>query len=502
MKLRVAAKHIFAVLVMASILLNSSLSFSQGGIGVNPLGNPPDPSSGLDIDFTDKGFLYPRLTTAQRNAINSPASGLLLFNTTEGCLQIYMPITGWRSIYCDCDNAPSAAFTFPSNILVNNVVNFIPQSQNPSYAYVWTFQSGSPTSSTSATPSTTWTTGGTFQVTLNITDAMGCSKTHTETITVSSCPPPLAVSFTNCSATSAIGPTQAQCNTAYASGALNNLVTVTGGKQAWTVPSTGRYRIEAAGAKGGGAATGANVGGLGVIVRGEISLTQGQVLTIVVGQQGANGLASSWGHGGGGGSTVAVVGAAQPLVAAGGGGGASPSRSVPGLNATTNQCGVAGTNGGAGGCGGNGGNTGPTLNSVGQGGGGGGFTTNGQAYTNNNAGGGGFAFLNSNNGGVMVGSVATNYQAGGFGGGAGGTSSTPDGGGGGGGYSGGGGGATYSSLYGGGGGGGSFIDPTAINCATSNGMYNNSATLNGNITNLGLMNTAAHGYVNITLVCP
>ncbi|HRN95420.1 MAG TPA: hypothetical protein PL084_11915, partial [Chitinophagales bacterium] len=41
----------------------------------------PDASAKLQIDATDAGILIPRVTTAQRNAIASPATGLLVYVT-------------------------------------------------------------------------------------------------------------------------------------------------------------------------------------------------------------------------------------------------------------------------------------------------------------------------------------------------------------------------------------------------------------------------------------
>ena len=55
------------------------------GIGTNT----PHASAILDIDFTDKGVLFPRLTTAQRDAIGSPATGLLIYNSDDNVLQVY-----------------------------------------------------------------------------------------------------------------------------------------------------------------------------------------------------------------------------------------------------------------------------------------------------------------------------------------------------------------------------------------------------------------------------
>jgi len=47
------------------------------------------PSAKLDIQGTNGGFLVPRMTTTQRNAIVSPATGLLVYNTTTGAFNWY-----------------------------------------------------------------------------------------------------------------------------------------------------------------------------------------------------------------------------------------------------------------------------------------------------------------------------------------------------------------------------------------------------------------------------
>ncbi len=55
----------------------SFAGFAQVGIGTTT----PDASSALEIDANDKGFLMPRMTTAQRTAITSPATGLQAYDT-------------------------------------------------------------------------------------------------------------------------------------------------------------------------------------------------------------------------------------------------------------------------------------------------------------------------------------------------------------------------------------------------------------------------------------
>ncbi len=52
-------------------------TFAQVGIGVTI----PDPSAELDVTATNKGFLPPRMTMAQRDAIVSPATGLMIYCT-------------------------------------------------------------------------------------------------------------------------------------------------------------------------------------------------------------------------------------------------------------------------------------------------------------------------------------------------------------------------------------------------------------------------------------
>jgi hypothetical protein len=50
------------------------------GVGINTAGTPPDPSAIFDASSTTQGALFPRMTTAQRDAIQSPAKGLYIYN--------------------------------------------------------------------------------------------------------------------------------------------------------------------------------------------------------------------------------------------------------------------------------------------------------------------------------------------------------------------------------------------------------------------------------------
>ncbi len=60
--------------------------FSQSvGIGTAT----PDSSAILDLSSSNKGFLMPRMTTAQRDAISNPSLGLKIFNTDDLCEDTY-----------------------------------------------------------------------------------------------------------------------------------------------------------------------------------------------------------------------------------------------------------------------------------------------------------------------------------------------------------------------------------------------------------------------------
>lgn len=69
----------FKTIVLAFFLLSSTCLMAQVGVGTTT----PDASAQMDITSTNKGFLIPRMTLAQRNDISSPASGLLVYQTDD-----------------------------------------------------------------------------------------------------------------------------------------------------------------------------------------------------------------------------------------------------------------------------------------------------------------------------------------------------------------------------------------------------------------------------------
>jgi hypothetical protein len=282
--------------------------------------------------------------------------------------------------------------------------------------------------------------------------------------------------FTNASAIGRTGPTTPQITAAYLSTNLNGSVTVSGGIQSFTVPTSGPYQFNVAGGKSGDYLA-SILPGYGRIISGTYILTAGTVLNIVVGQSGLAmknndpGYISSFAsykttNAGGGGGTFVYAGTTL-LYAAGGGGAPNGYRNSPGSPGNFSTAGSAGVGGGGAGgtlgAPGAAGGAGATAGSNGVGGYGGSGDGPG-------GGGGGVAILPSTFlGGITV---APNGSEGGFGGGGScaGGSSISAGGGGGGGYSGGGGGVTGTSndTYGAGGGGGSYGISTISDLGTNN----------------------------------
>ena len=282
-------------------------------------------------------------------------------------------------------------------------------------------------------------------------------------------------SFTTAGVSGNTGPTQAQVNTAYTGTTLAGLVTVnTQGIQEWTVPTTGEYSIELAGASGG--YTPGAVGGKGRIIKIRTNLTAGNTLKILVGQEGGRIYFTTGYAGGGGGGTYIYNSTTSSYIAvAGGGGGAAQGNTSyvtvqPGVDAAaynstsgtsgtgfTSSWSAAGAGGTAGGAGGSssGGSSGAGINANGVAGSYGGSA--------------GVRFLSGGAGGTNLDNATstTNIQ-GGFGGGsaAGVYPNYEADAGGGGGYSGGGAGA---SRVGAGGGGGNYFTGTYVSSSTNTG---------------------------------
>ncbi len=90
------------------LLITNISPRAQVGIGTTT----PAASAQLDVNSTTKGLLPPRMTTTQRDAITSPANGLIIFNTATNGLQLKTN-SGWVPLM-----TPSTTAVFLPTIVI------------------------------------------------------------------------------------------------------------------------------------------------------------------------------------------------------------------------------------------------------------------------------------------------------------------------------------------------------------------------------------------------
>lgn len=98
------------------ILMSGTALAQTGNVGINT--TTPEPTAALDIFATDKGVLPPRLTTAQRDAIATPATGLVIYNSIENQLEIFNGTCWIPSFLEDCEDCLlDISFTHTDSII-------------------------------------------------------------------------------------------------------------------------------------------------------------------------------------------------------------------------------------------------------------------------------------------------------------------------------------------------------------------------------------------------
>jgi len=109
-------KTIFKTTIMLLLLISSGV-YGQRGIGTNT----PDTAAILELASTSKGFLLPRLTKLQRDAIDSPVAGLTVYciDCNSGEISLFngstwgVTSTGYVSLYTNVSSDDSGGtYTF------------------------------------------------------------------------------------------------------------------------------------------------------------------------------------------------------------------------------------------------------------------------------------------------------------------------------------------------------------------------------------------------------
>jgi len=101
--MKIMKRNIYTIILLCSVF-GFSTTFAQKNVGIGT--TTPDNSAVLDINSSDKGLLIPRMSLQQRNAINNPADGLMVYQTGdkggfyffEGKANEWKPITEARAV--------------------------------------------------------------------------------------------------------------------------------------------------------------------------------------------------------------------------------------------------------------------------------------------------------------------------------------------------------------------------------------------------------------------
>jgi predicted DNA-binding antitoxin AbrB/MazE fold protein len=104
-------------LVLLTLVFVLAVSLCAQSIGINADGSAPDASAMLDVKSTSKGFLSPRMTAAQRGAIESPATGLMVYQTDATAGYYYYNGASWNQL------GSTAISLSQGKVLIGNIDN-------------------------------------------------------------------------------------------------------------------------------------------------------------------------------------------------------------------------------------------------------------------------------------------------------------------------------------------------------------------------------------------
>ena len=108
------------MILMTPVMMNAQVVFGD---------NPPDGSAELEIQSVTGGMLFPRMTQAERDAIISPAAGLMLYNTSTLCLEVNVgtpTVLQWERLNCLPASVASlncGGITVNGAVYINDPVN-------------------------------------------------------------------------------------------------------------------------------------------------------------------------------------------------------------------------------------------------------------------------------------------------------------------------------------------------------------------------------------------
>lgn len=115
----------FSVALLLLVILSSPQNINAQSLAINTDGSTANTSAMLDVKSNFKGLLIPRMTRTERNAIASPATGLLIFQTGPDSVGFHYFEGGkWRWLLSG-SNADSVVWRTKGNAGTTDASNFI-----------------------------------------------------------------------------------------------------------------------------------------------------------------------------------------------------------------------------------------------------------------------------------------------------------------------------------------------------------------------------------------
>jgi hypothetical protein len=99
----------------------------QTRMGISQNGSEPEPSAIVDVQATNLGVLIPRIATESRNLIQSPATGLIIFNTSTNHFNFFNG-SYWYEIATTSISSATGTSHPGGGVSISNVPGAIPES--------------------------------------------------------------------------------------------------------------------------------------------------------------------------------------------------------------------------------------------------------------------------------------------------------------------------------------------------------------------------------------
>ena len=124
------------------LTLGLGICSNAQGVAINTDGSSADASAILDVQGSNEGFLLPRMTTTERDAISSPANGLFIFNTDSLGLEVYTT-RGWQGFEkVSCAAEKPSEISGPAQVNSGSTHTYTITAVNGANSYHWTVPVG------------------------------------------------------------------------------------------------------------------------------------------------------------------------------------------------------------------------------------------------------------------------------------------------------------------------------------------------------------------------